>query len=204
MKQINTNSDFNVRKNKSVSRRYIGVVFNENDLNRIANIMFNEASKYNEKLNIEIYSSMRRESFFTSDPNVFFSNEIPNEISKVSISFRDSESSITCEVEMGRTIWNGDGIDVSISGNDFIVVSGIFTELDKEIKLRYATWRWLFTRKGKFVLFSLNLILAVSIYSLFDFILKLLTINQILLKTDFTYIAIASIGWGTIGVMQYM
>jgi len=131
MDKVQRIDEVKISKRKSLNGKYICVLLNENDLHKIANIILMEASKYDENINIRVYSSLRQESFYTSDPNVFFSKDIPDEISKVSISFRDSESSISCEVEMGRTILADKGIDISVSGNDFILVTGIFNELDK-------------------------------------------------------------------------
>ena len=198
MDKVQRIDEVKISKRKSLNGKYICVLLNENDLHKIANIILMEASKYDENINIRVYSSLRQESFYTSDPNVFFSKDIPDEISKVSISFRDSESSISCEVEMGRTILADKGIDISVSGNDFILVTGIFNELDKEIRFRYAPWRWLYFGKGKIFLFSMNLILIISEYSLFDFIINLLVKYRLFEKGDSTYSLMGSIGWGII------
>jgi hypothetical protein len=184
---------------KTVDTTIPGIVLSEHDLNHIASLVNLTTAKYNGEVEIKITTADGEDTIRISTPEFLLTDEMPKNIRSVLISFHEYKAPVSCTVTL--TSFPFQDAKVSVDGTDTTVVSGLFRDLEKELKGHQTSSSWLISKlDGLGFHFIVSSLLAIAIYSVFDIPLNIAKSQNEAFKDSVLYSVIVNAGWFAIFV----
>ena len=167
----------NFKRTRYIEREFGRLCFSEVDLLRIGSI-FNRWKKEHEqaKLTITIVSLDGEDTITSEDPNIFSSSEIPRGIRSLEFSLLDKKTGTTIILDLPGSLEKY--ANLCVTSDDELLASGIFRELEKELKSAVIWGKWLKDFTDNFSGYLLlSLLCLLSITALYSFSLNVISLQ---------------------------
>lgn len=181
-------------REKSLNRRFQSVKLDENDLARLGAMVSTLASRFGGSLQITIVSADGEETIRTGDPSFFVSQQMVPLIRSVSFAYYNYKAPVSCRVELSA--YPSQRAEISVSGTELEIASGIYRELERELKSRQPYSDKLPRVFDSFLVYLFAaLVVATAIYSVFDMILNFAAGRIGGFKGSDVHKGLQSVGW---------
>ncbi|WP_339904871.1 hypothetical protein [uncultured Cyclobacterium sp.] len=187
-----------INRKKRLSKEYVGIEIDQNNLFSIAKIIQDTLQSGKNKIDIQIESSDGEDTFHSDDPEIFFSKKLPKELKSIEIMYRYYDSPIQCSIILSTESYIKAG-KLTVEGEDITSVTGLYHQLDKELKLLIGLEKYLIK---VFRTYWFNVLMAFLIgyglYLILDFALEFFVTNQVEFKNTSFYNLIDGFAWGLV------
>ena len=184
------------KRTKSIKRKFYRVRVSEGDLARIAKIIGNAINDEDNQIDISIESADGEEVFTCHDPDFFRSDEMPREIRSASLSFYDFDEPFKCNLSF-KTGTTG-SVELSVEGGAQ-EVPPLVEDLEKALNEKQVFGHALVSVSDKYLFaFSVSLLIAFSIYFVFDYWLNFWIDRFPQFEGSSTHLTISNVGWAAI------
>lgn len=178
------------KQEKSLETEVYRVWLSEHDLVRLARKIAEATSSKHEELNLSVLTGDKINVYTFHDPEFFRSDEMPAEIFSVTMNYSHYDKPINCRLRIYSGI---EGVvKLEVSGTSPLV-PGLYQDLREMIDQLQVFGHRLFHSLQKFWMGTLTgLILALSLYVLFDLVLSYLKeLNEEFVDTSWYTLLIA-------------
>ena len=159
-------------KVKKLKHEFKRVRLTQDDLKRIGLYFKNREEDIQSQLKIEIVSLDGEETITCSDPEIFFSDSLPQEIKSIYFSLRNYPDT---DIELDLREPSEKYARLSVQSINEVQASGIFREFQREVEFREVRGKGFKVFAESFIGHSLfSILCAMSVYSAFDIPLDLI------------------------------